>query len=390
MTTFGSLFVPEALRRAVSDEAWLEAMLAVERALVRAESRAGIVPADAAGLVAEACEAAGYDIELLGAEGRAAGNPAEPLVRALRERVGGDASRWVHLGATSQDVVDSAAMLVARAARGLILEELDGVAAACAALAETHRTTPMAARTLLQQAVPTTFGLKAAGWLVAVLDARAALAGLELPAQLGGAAGTLAGLGDRGAEVAGLFAHELGLAEPLLPWHASRGPVARLGGALAGAAAVCAKIGLDVVLLAQTEVGEVAEGSGGASSTMPHKRNPAQAVLARACARGVRAQVAVLAAGEHEHERAAGAWQAEWNALSEALALAGGGAAAIRACLEGLDVRVERMRENMSDVLFAERDALVERGVLAGGDDGYLGSAATFVDRALARYRGES
>jgi 3-carboxy-cis,cis-muconate cycloisomerase len=142
------------------------------------------------------------------------------------------------------------------------------------------------------------------------------------------------------------------------------------------------------VLLAQTEVGEVSEVEGGASSTMPHKRNPARAVLARACARGVHAQVPVLTDGEYELERAAGAWHAEWNALSESLALAGGAAAAIRDCLDGLEVHSDRMRANMTDELFAERDALVERGVLeAGVDAGYLGSTDVFVDRALARYR---
>jgi 3-carboxy-cis,cis-muconate cycloisomerase len=296
----------------------------------------------------------------------------------------------VHFGATTQDVLDSAAMLVARRALEPIREQVDGVAAACARLAEAHRDTPMAGRTLLQQAVPTTFGLKAAGWLDAVVEARASLTAVVLPAQLGGAAGTLAPLGEQGVEVLRLFAEELGLAEPTLPWHAQRAPVGRLAGALAGTAAACAKIGLDVVLLAQTEVGEVSEGSGGASSTMPHKRNPVQAVLARACARGVRAQVAVLAAGEHELERAAGAWHAEWGALSEALALTGGASAAIRECLDGLEVHTERMRANMTPDLLAERDAFLESGVISRSDDDYLGSATAFVDRALARYRSAS
>jgi 3-carboxy-cis,cis-muconate cycloisomerase len=390
LTTFGPLFVPEPLREAVSDAAWLESMLEVERALVNAESLAGIVPADAAGAIAEACVSDHYEIDALSAEGRATGNPVEPLVRALRAQVGGDAARWVHFGATSQDVLDSAAMLVARGALELIQEEVGGVAAACARLVDAHRDTPMAGRTLLQQAVPTTFGLAAAGWLDAVVDARASLAAIVLPAQLGGAAGTLAPLGAQGLEVLRLFANELELAEPTLPWHTQRAPVRRLAGALAGTAAACAKIGLDVVLLAQTELGEVSEGSGGGSSTMPHKRNPVRAVLARACARGVRAQIAVLAAGEHELERAAGAWHAEWGALSEALALTGGASAAIRECLDELQVHPERMRGNMTPDLFAERDALLERGVLARSDDDYLGAAAAFVDRVIERYRSAS
>jgi 3-carboxy-cis,cis-muconate cycloisomerase len=387
LTTFGPLFVPTPLREAVSDGAWLGAMLEVERALAKVEALAGIVPAEAAAAIAGACVPDRFDIDALSEQGRSPGNPVEPLVRALREQVGGDAARWVHFGATSQDVLDTAAMLVARSALQLIGEQIEGVAAACARLADVHRDTPMAGRTLLQQAVPMTFGLKAAGWLDAVVDARAGLSAVVLPAQLGGAAGTLALLGERGIEVLRLFALELDLAEPTVPWHAQRAAVRRLAGVLAGTAAACAKIGLDVVLLAQTEVGEVSERSGGGSSTMPHKRNPVQAVLARACARGVRAQVAVLAAGEHELERAAGAWHAEWGALSEALALTGGASAAIRDCLDGLEVHPERMRANMTSDLFAERDAFLERGLLTRADDDYLGSAGAFVDRALERYR---
>jgi 3-carboxy-cis,cis-muconate cycloisomerase len=243
----------------------------------------------------------------------------------------------------------------------------------------------MAARTLLQQAVPTTFGLKAAGWLVGLLDARRRLAAARLPAQLGGAAGTLAVLGDEGPEVLRLYAAELGLEEPLLPWHAHRGPIAELGAALAAVAAACAKIGLDVVLLAQTEVGEVAQAAGGGSSTMPHKQNPVRAVLARSCARIVHANAGMLTSGDHEHERAAGAWQSEWPALSAALAFAGGAAAAARGCLDTLEVRAGRMKANMTEALHSERDAFAGRGLIERDED-YLGSAETFVDRALALY----
>ena len=387
MTTFAPLFVPERLRNAVDDRAWLASMLDVERALASASTRAGVVPADAAAAIGAACVPERYDVDRLSEEGRAAGNPAEPLVRALRQQVGGEAALWVHVGATSQDVLDTAAMLVARNALVLVVEGLDGAADRCAALADEHRNTECAARTLLQQAVPTTLGLRAAGWLVGALDAREALGSVVLPAQLGGAAGTLAALGEEGIEVLEAFAAELGLAVPLLPWHTRRTPVARLAAALGETASACAKIGLDVVLLAQTEVGEVRERTGGGSSTMPQKRNPARAVLARACARGVHTQVAMLASGDHELERAAGAWQAEWSALSEALALAGGAAAAIRECLDELEVDPARMRANMSEGLLAERDALVERGVLAAADAPYLGSAAVFVDRALERWR---
>jgi 3-carboxy-cis,cis-muconate cycloisomerase len=380
LTSFAPIFVPPTLRDAVSDESWFAAMLDAERALARAETSAGAIPADAAAAIEECCEVDRFDLTALSVEGRAVGNPAEPLVRALREQAG-DAGRYVHFGATSQDVVDTAAMLVTRAAVALIAEELAGAAAAAAQLAADHRSTPTAARTLLQQAVPTTFGAKAAGWLVGLVDARAALLGVRLHAQLGGAAGTLAPLGDRGVLVLGAFARELGLAEPIVPWHARRAQLATVGAALQQVAVACDKIGLDVVLLAQTEVGEVAEASGGGSSTMPHKRNPVGAVLTRACARLVHANAAVLTAGEHEHERAAGAWQAEWTALSEALAHAGGAAAAARTALTGLEVRPDRMRANMTADLYSERDGV-------GLDDAeYLGSAEAFVDRALDHWR---
>jgi 3-carboxy-cis,cis-muconate cycloisomerase len=382
LTSFGPIFVPAALREAVADEAWLAGMLDAERALALAEAAVGAIPAEAAAAIAAGCDPGLFDLGLICEHGRAVANPAGPLVDALRGRVGGEASEFVHFGATSQDVLDTAAMLVARRAVGLVLEELDGVSAACARLAGEHRATPMAGRTLLQHAVPTTFGAKAAGWLVATVDAASRLRALDFPAQLGGAAGTLAPLGDRGPDVLAVFSAELDLVEPVVPWHAHRGPVAAIGAALGAAAAACAKIGLDVVLLAQSEVGEVAEAEGGGSSTMPHKRNPARAVLARACARLVHANVAVLTSGEHEHERAAGAWQAEWTALSEALAHAGGAAAAARASLEGLEVRPERMRENMTSDLYSERARL---GLDADAD--YLGTAAAFVDRALARFR---
>ena len=208
----------------------------------------------------------------------------------------------------------------------------------------------------------------------------ARLRALRYPAQLGGAAGTLAAFGDRGLDISSRFAAELGLDEKLVPWHADRAPVAALASALDAAAQAAGKIALDVVLLAQTEVGEVAEGAGGGSSTMPHKRNPARAVVARACARLAHASAGVLTGGEHELERAAGAWHAEWPALTSTLAYAGGAVAAVRECLDGLEVDTERMRANMSDDLYAEQRAL-------GLDGDYLGAAEAFVDRVLDRYR---
>jgi 3-carboxy-cis,cis-muconate cycloisomerase len=429
VTAFDALFVPDELREAVSGAAWLQALLDAERALARAEAAAGLVPAEAAEAIAAACSPDGLDWELLLERGRAAGNPVEPLVRELRARVG-DHERWVHHGATSQDILDTGAMLVARHALALVDADLDRAAAACAVLAGAHRSTTMAARTLLQQAVPTTFGLVCAGWLTGVLDARRALIDVSrdgLAVQLGGAAGTLAVLGDQGPTVVELFARELGLSSPPLPWHTNRVRVAELGGALAVAAGACGKIGLDLALLAQNEVAEVRLAAAGGSSTMPQKRNPVAPALARACAAQAAAQAGVLVASlQQEHQRAAGAWHAEWPALESALAFAGGAAAAVAGALETLEVDATRMQANLDAsggavvaervaVTLAEsigrgeahevvaaaaaspslREALLadERVTLEAAEldalldpAGYVGAAEELVDRALARY----
>lgn len=410
MTLFAAIAVPARLRAATDGRAWLEGMLAAEAALARAEAQAGVIPAEAAEAIGQACDAESFDLEQLAEQGRAVGNPVEPLVRALRDQVGGDAARHVHRGATSQDILDTAAMLVVRRALPLVLAELDRIAAACARHAREQRGAVMAARTLLGQAVPTTFGLKAAGWLVGVLEARRELASVPLAAQLGGAAGTLAALGDHGPEVARLFAAELELPEPPLPWHTNRVRIARLGSGLAIAAGASAKIGLDVALLSQTEVAEVRPPSGGVSSTMPQKQNPTGSALAVACARLVAADAGVLTGSlVQEHERGLGGWHAEWDALSRALALTGGAAAAVAELLEGLAVDAARMRANIADETLSER-AVVELGLdreaLAGrplrealaetlsGEEleaaldpaAYLGSSEAFVDRALALY----
>jgi 3-carboxy-cis,cis-muconate cycloisomerase len=430
VTPFAGIFVPRELRDAVSDRAWLQGMLDAEAALARAGARAGAVPEEAASRIAAACRAETFDAERIAEEGRAVGNPAEPLVRELRTAVGDDAADYVHLGATSQDIVDTAAMLVSRHALDLVAAELARLAEGCAALARTHRSTPMAARTLLQQAVPTTFGLKAAGWLVGVLDARkqvVAVRGEGLAAQLGGAAGTLAALGEHGLEVARLYTEELGLPEPVLPWHANRQRLADLGSALSAAAGAAEKVGADIALLAQSEVAEVAEAAAGRSSTMPQKRNPVRSALAVACARLARAHAAVLVgAPAHEHERGVGGWHAEWAALSGALAFAGGAAAAAADAVAALEVDAARMQANLEaggGLVVAERVSFAltprlgrgaahelvaeaaraesfraalladERAGLDANEldalldpAGYLGAAGALVDRALAAY----
>ena len=424
---FDAVLARGGAREAVSDRAWLQAMLDVEAALARAGAAAGVIPADYAEAIAVACDAARYDVAALGAQAAAVGNPAEPLVRALREQVGGPAAEDVHRGATSQDIVDSAAMLVARRALEPLLDDLGSASDAAARLAGEHRDTVMAGRTLLQHAVPITFGLKAAGWLVALDESAERLRivrDTRLAAQLGGAAGTLAVLGDAGPEVLAAFASELGLAEPVVPWHTSRTRVAELAGALGQACGVAGKVAGDVVLLAQTEVAEVREGGErGGSSTMPHKRNPVAAISARAAARQAPGLVAtLLAAMEHEHERAAGAWHAEWAPLRELLRATGSAAAWLRDSLGHLEVDPQRMRENLDSTggaPMAERvaralaDALgrdaadeLVREALADGrlaqaagehlpaeeverlldPAGYLGAAPVFVDRALREH----
>ena len=443
---FRPIFVPDEFREAVSGKSWLQAMLDAEAALAIAQAREGLIPHYAATTISSCCEATRFDLEVLGREGRAAGNPVPPLVEALTKavsEVSEEAARHVHEGATSQDILDSAAMLVTRHALDLILAELEGISHACARLAEEHRWTIMAGRTLLQQALPTTFGLKAAGWLVAVLEGRRRLMAVRehgLAAQLGGAAGTLASLGECGVSVLGEFARELGLAEPVVPWHTDRRRIAEIGGSLSLVAGTLGKISLDVILLSQTEVGEVAEpadGGRGGSSTLPHKRNPILSVTATANVRRVQTLAQTLyEAMSGEHERAAGAWHAEWEALSDALALTGGAAAAVREVTEGLEVHPEKMRENLDEtggILMAEnvttivsdrlgrmeahqlvaaaarravdgctpfREELLAEPVLrerlsAGEIDaaldpaGYLGSAGKFIDRALDYYREE-
>jgi 3-carboxy-cis,cis-muconate cycloisomerase/3-oxoadipate enol-lactonase len=373
---FGPLFSGSAADRELTDRAWLQAMLDAERALAAAAGGAGIVPQEAAAAIAAACDASRFDPDDLGRRGMTAGNPVVPLVadltEAVRAQAGPEAARWVHHGATSQDILDTAASLVAFRVLAAILDDLDGAAAAAARLADRHRATVMAARTLGQQALPTTFGLKAAGWLVALEEAAAGLDRVRrtrLAAQLGGAAGTLASLGPDGVEVARRYARALGLAKPVLPWHTNRVRVAELAGALGAVAGVLGKIALDVILLASIEVGEVSEPGGdgrGGSSTLPQKRNPVTAVLVTAATRRVPGLAAtLLGTMAQEQERAAGAWHAEWEPLAELLRLVGGAAWRTQELLGGLEVHPERMRANLEatgGLLLVEHVA----GALAG------------------------
>ena len=365
---FDGVLARGAAAAAVADDRWLGAMLEVEAALARALARAGVIPAAHAEAIGRACRDGEFDIAALGRAAADSGNPVVPLVAALTGRVDGPAAADVHRGATSQDILDTAAMLVASRASAAILADLDDAGDAAAELADAHRGTVMVGRTLLQQATPTTFGAKAAVWL-AGLDAAAERLGAvrreRLSIQLGGASGTLAAFGTDGPAVVRAMAEDLGLPEPIGPWHTERTRIADLAGALGSCAAAIAKPALDLVLLAQTEVGEVRDatpGRGG-SSTLPHKRNPIAAIAARACAAQAPGLVATLlvAAGGGEHERAAGAWHTEWRPLSELLGSVGSAAAWLGDALEHSEVDATRMRANLERAgggLLAERVAL--------------------------------
>jgi 3-carboxy-cis,cis-muconate cycloisomerase len=352
----------------VSGRAWLQALLDFEAALARAQAREGIISSQEADAIVAACDPERFDLAEIGAAAAEIGNPAGAVVKALRAAV--DAP--VHHGATSQDAVDTAAMLVAKRALLPLRDYLHGAADAAARLAEEHRDTPIMGRTLLQAAHPTTFGLKAAGWALELDEAADWLGRVRLSAQLGGPVGTVAsvatGTGDLAAalRVSAGLARELGLDAPLLPWHTLRSHVGELAGALGVAAGAVAKPARDITLLAQTEVAEVRERTGGGSTSMPHKHNPVAAICALGCARQAPGLVAtLLAAMVQEHERSAGAWHSEWKPFTDLLALTGSAAAWLRESLDGLEVDAERMRANIGD------------------DDLDTGAAAALVDRAL-------
>jgi 3-carboxy-cis,cis-muconate cycloisomerase len=349
-----SLFGSAEVDEAVTDVAWLQAMLDAEAALAGAEADAGLVPAAAAAEITTACVADRFDIADIGRRAVAAGNPAAPMVTDLTAAVPTEVRSYVHLGATSQDIIDTALSLLAQRALDLILADLRTAATACAALTSTHRETLMTARTLLQPAVPTTFGLKAAAWLVSIDEARAMLAHVRferLAAQLGGAAGTLAPLHDAGVDVAHRFAKRLGLVEPVMPWHTDRTRIAELAAALGITIGVLGKIARDVTLLAQAEVAEASESGGdqhGTSSTLPQKHNPVRAVLIIAAAERAPGLVAtVFHATVQEHERATGAWHAEWETVRALLRLAGGAGHHAAQLLGTLSVDTERMSANL-------------------------------------------
>lgn len=329
----------------------VQAMLDVEVALAEAQAEVGVIPAASVAPIRAAARVERVDLHALAAEAVEAGNLLIPLVRHLTRDVASFdavAAGHVHLGATSQDVIDTALVLELRDGIADITKSLDRAASGAATLARRHTLTPIAGRTWLQQATPTTFGAKAAGWLDGLERARTRLAAVPCDLQLGGATGTLFSLGPHGPAVARVLAARLGLGVADIAWHTERSRFAEAAAALGLACGVLGKIGRDLTLLAQTEVGEVVEapapGRGG-SSSMPHKRNPVRAVRAVAAALQAPGLVATMfAAMVQEHERAAGAWQSEWDTLPRLATLTADAATAIVEALADLAVDTARMR----------------------------------------------
>lgn len=367
----GGLFGAPEVDAVFTDTARLQAMLDVEAALARAQVRCAVIPPAALGAIEAACRADLYAVPALGQATLLAGNPAIPLVKALTAQVrhaDADAARWVHWGATSQDIIDTGAVLQLREAVGLVQERLHVLCTALAVLADAERDTGLPGRTLLQQAVPVTFGLKAAGWLDALHRSQRRLHALyddTLVLQFGGAAGTLASLQARGLDVAQALGDELQLPVPALPWHTARDRVAELGSTFALLTGTLGKIATDIVLLMQSEVAEAFEPAGegrGGSSAMPHKRNPVGCVAAIAAATRVPGLLSTLfVAMPQPHERAAGQWHAEWETVPEIVRLCAGSLAQVTVVVQGLQLDRARMRDHLDShggLLYAEAVAV--------------------------------
>ena len=340
----------------ISDRALVAAMLAVEAALARVQGRLGIIPGEAAVRITDTAHGLEVDIAALSAATVRDGVPVIEFLGQLRRAVGAPHDGYVHWGATSQDIMDTAMNLMLAEVLALFLDRLDNLIGTWAPLAARHRATIMAARTRNQQAVPTTFGLKVAGWIASLLRHRQSLAHIGLKVQFGGAGGTLSALGSRGPEVAAALAEELHLAAPLMPWHNQREAMVDVANWLSGVSGTLGRSAGDILLLAQTEVGEVKLRGGGGSSTMPQKANPvlAEAVLALA-RRNAGLIGAMHQAAVHLGERDGAAWILEWLTLPDMIRTSGAGLRHGLEMARNLEVYVDRMTANMSPALLAER-----------------------------------
>ena len=366
---WGEMFGTAEMRALFTDEAIVQRYLDVEAALARAQAKVGIVPDGAAAAITAVADVSRIDWDRLSARTQIVGYPILPLVEQISDWPADGLGQWCHWGATTQDIMDTADVLQIRDALDLISADLDAVASALAGLAEDHAETPMAGRSHLQHALPVSFGYKAATWLSGIDRHRARLAELRPRVEVvsfSGAAGTLASLGDSGLATQKALAGELGLAQPDITWHSIRDGFAEVTGWLALVAASLGKIGYDIMLMMQTEIGEVLEPylpGRGASSTMPQKRNPISSELMLAAAKIVREQHSLmLDAIVQDHERATGQWHVEWQALPTAFIIASGGLSTARDVLEGLEVRPEAMRR----VLDTTGGLIVAEAVMMG------------------------
>ncbi|WP_460367774.1 3-carboxy-cis,cis-muconate cycloisomerase [Pseudomonas sp. Tul1A2] len=354
---FDAYFTARDMREVFCDQGRVQAMLDFEAALARAEARVGLIPSAAVAPIAAACNAGLYDFAALGEAIATAGNSAIPLVKALGKQIAArdaEAERYVHLGATSQDVMDTGLVLQLRQALELIESDLAQLADSLAVQAQRHAATPLAGRTWLQHATPVTLGMKIAGWLGAITRSRQRLRELKprlLVLQFGGASGTLAALGEQAMPIAQALSEELQLTLPEQPWHTQRDRVVEFGAVLGLIAGSLGKFGRDISLLMQTEAAEVFEPSApgkGGSSTMPHKRNPVGAAVLLGAATRVPGLVSTLfSAMPQEHERSLGLWHAEWETLPEICCLVSGSLQQARLLADGLEVDAERMARNL-------------------------------------------
>jgi 3-carboxy-cis,cis-muconate cycloisomerase len=381
MRLIDSLVTTPALAELFSDESVLKAMLDFESALARAEARTGVIPNSAADIITALAKPGSFDAAALSIAAFRAGTPAIPLVKALTEQVrktNPEAARFVHWGATSQDVVDSAMSLLLKRAEPILIADLLRIEKALAGLSDQHKHSVMLGRTLLQPAPPVTFGLKAAGWLGPVRRGRRRLQhGFRNAAvlQFGGATGTLAALGDRGIAVLEALSVELGFKNSSgAPWHTQRDQLATLVCACGVLTGSLGKMARDIVLLMQNEVGEASEPGGegrGGSSTMPHKRNPTACSLTLTAANRVPGLVSsFLSAMLQEHERGVGGWQGEWPVVATVIQSTGVATSSMAEVAEGLSVDAEKMRrniENTNGLIFAER-AMMLLGAKLGRD----------------------
>jgi 3-carboxy-cis,cis-muconate cycloisomerase len=367
MTLLDSLFRYDALDRIFSDSESVQSMLLFEAGLVRAQATAAIIPESASRAIAAQCRVENFDFAALQKSAALSGNIAIPLIKMLTELVAKqdpEAARYIHWGATSQDVTDTATILQLRRAFELLDQDLRQLTTTLATLADTHRSTPMAARTWMQQALPTTFGVIAAGWLDAILRHHHRLAEIRprvLTVQFGGAVGTLAALGEKGPEVARLLADDLFLTLPLLPWHSHRDRIAEVATTLGLLTGTLGKIARDISLHSQTEIAELFEpaapGRGG-SSTMPQKRNPVTCAVVLSASYRVPGLVSTLLSSmTHEYQRGLGGWHAEWETLPELIRLTGGALHHLAEMLPHLEVDSARMLKNLdatNGLIFAE------------------------------------